>query len=115
MFTLRIFSWPSWALFIFFVAAPVRGQDSTPSAQPPEAAQTAPSASTRKRIVFDDFVDSVVRQERRANRMGVTPMSPAGIYTKAAPNTQSAMMMPTISGIRVISDALLNIHLVNTM
>jgi len=42
-------------------------------------------------------------------------MSPAGIYTKAAPNTQSAMMMPTISGIRVISDALLNIHLVNTM
>jgi len=34
-------------------------------APPWDAARTAPLASTGKRIVFDDFVDSVVRQERR--------------------------------------------------
>ena len=66
MFALRTFSWPSWALlFIFLVVGLVTGQDSTPAAPPPVAAQTAPLASTAKHIVFDDFVDSVVRQERR--------------------------------------------------
>src|SRR5271167_2545302 len=65
MFGLRTFSWPSWALFVLFAVGLVTGQDSTPAAQPPDAAQSAPSASTSKRIVFDDFVDSVVRQERR--------------------------------------------------
>src|SRR5271167_2329874 len=65
MFGLRTFSWPSWALFVLFAVGLVTGQDSTPAAQPPDAAQTASSPSTSKRIVFDDFVDSVVRQERR--------------------------------------------------
>jgi hypothetical protein len=65
MFALRTFSWPSWALFIFFVVGLVTGQDSTPAAPPRVAAQTAPLASAGKRIVFDDFVDSVVQQERR--------------------------------------------------
>ena len=64
MFTSRTFSWPSWAFFVFFVVGLVTGQDST-SAAPPDAAQRAPLASTSQRIVFDDFVDSVVRQERR--------------------------------------------------
>jgi len=31
----------------------------------PDAAHTAPLASTRQRISFDDFVDSVIAQERR--------------------------------------------------
>ncbi len=65
MFALRTFSWPSSALFVFFAVGLVTGQDSTPAAQPPDAAQTASSASTSKRIAFDDFVDSVIRQERR--------------------------------------------------
>jgi hypothetical protein len=65
MFALRTFSWPSCALFVFSAVGLVTGQDSTPAAQPPDAAQTAPSASTSKPIGFDDFVDSVVRQERR--------------------------------------------------
>ena len=64
MFALRTFSWPSWALFLFFffVIGLATGQDSTAAAPPRDAAQTTP---TGKRIVFDDFVDSVVRQERR--------------------------------------------------
>jgi hypothetical protein len=65
MFALKTFSWFIWASFVFFAVGLVTGQDSTPAAQPPHAAQTAPSASTSKRIVFDDFVDSMVRQERR--------------------------------------------------
>jgi hypothetical protein len=40
------------------------GQDSTRAIPPPDAALAAPSTSTNKHIVFDDFVDSVVRQER---------------------------------------------------
>jgi hypothetical protein len=64
MFELRTFSWPSWALFVFFVVGLVTGQDSAPASQPPDA-QPAPSSSNSKRIVFDDFIDSVVRQERR--------------------------------------------------
>ena len=65
MFALRTFSWPSWALFIFFAVGLVTGQDSTPAAPPPVAAQTAPLDSAGKRIVFDDFVDSAIQQERR--------------------------------------------------
>jgi hypothetical protein len=65
MFALKVFSRPSCALFIFFVVGLVTGQDSAPAAPPPVAGQTAPSASTGKPIVFDDFVDSVVQQERR--------------------------------------------------
>jgi hypothetical protein len=65
MFALRTFSWPNLALFVFFVVGPVTGQDSTPAAPPPDAALPATSFSTSKQIVFDDFVDSVVRQERR--------------------------------------------------
>ena len=61
----RTFSWPCWALFVFFVVGLATGQDSTPRDLPPDAAQKAPLASTSRRIVFDDFVDSVVRQERR--------------------------------------------------
>jgi Zn-dependent protease with chaperone function len=61
----RTFSWPSWAFFGFFVVRVVTGQDSAPAAQPSHAAQTTTSVSTSKRIVFDDFVDSVIRQERR--------------------------------------------------
>jgi Peptidase family M48 len=69
MFALRTFSWPSWALFVFFVVGLVIGQDSTPASQPPDAARPAPSSSTSKRFVFDDFVDSVVRQERRLTNL----------------------------------------------
>ena len=65
MFALRTFSRPSWALFLLFAAGLVTAQDSTPAAQAPDAAQTASLASTSKRLAFDDFVDSVVRQERR--------------------------------------------------
>jgi hypothetical protein len=65
MFALRTFSWPSCALFIFFVVGLVTGQDSAPAAPPPVAAQKPPLASSGERIVFDDFVDSFVRQERR--------------------------------------------------
>jgi hypothetical protein len=50
---------------MFFVVGVVSGQDSTPAARPREAAQTASLASTNQPIVFDDFVDSLVRQERR--------------------------------------------------
>jgi hypothetical protein len=52
-------------LFVFLVVGLVTAQDSTPAARLRDAAQTAPSASTTKSIVFHDFVDSVVRQERR--------------------------------------------------
>jgi hypothetical protein len=68
MFALRIFSWPGWAFFVFFVVGLVTAQDSPRAAQPSNAAknaQAAPLASSSKRIVLDDFVDSVVRQERR--------------------------------------------------
>jgi hypothetical protein len=66
MFALKTFSWPSGALFVFFAVGLVTGQVATLAAQSPDAAQTSPSSSsTSKRIVFDDFVDSVVRQERR--------------------------------------------------
>src|SRR5208283_3846342 len=65
MCALRKFCWPSWALFVLFVVGLVKGQDSTPAAHSPDAAQTAPSARTGKRMAFDDFVDSFVGQERR--------------------------------------------------
>ena len=65
MFALRTFSWLSWTLFVFFFVRLVTGQDSTPASQLSDAARPAPSSSTGKRIVFDDFIDSVVRQERR--------------------------------------------------
>src|SRR5215467_11322809 len=63
MFRLRTFSWPSWALFMFLVVGLVTGQDPA-AAPPPDASQTASLASTSQRIAFDDFIDSVVRQER---------------------------------------------------
>ena len=65
MFTSRTFPRPTWAFFVFFVVGVATGQDSTQAAQPPDADRIGPSASTSKRIVFDDFVDSVIRQERR--------------------------------------------------
>jgi hypothetical protein len=49
---------------VFFVVRLVTGQDSPSAAPPPVAAQTATSSSTDRSIVFDDFVDSVIRQER---------------------------------------------------
>ena len=65
MFASRTFSWPSWALCVFFVVGLVAGQESTPRSALPDAARPAPSSSTSKGIDFDDFVVSVVRQERR--------------------------------------------------
>lgn len=65
MFMLRTFSTAKLALFVFFVAGVVTGQDSAPAGQPANPVEGAPSAATGKRIVFDDFLDSVVRQERR--------------------------------------------------
>jgi Peptidase family M48 len=65
MFALRTFSWPSWTFFVLFAVRLAIGQDSTSIPQPAETAQAVPSSSTIKRIVFDDLVDSVVRQERR--------------------------------------------------
>jgi hypothetical protein len=65
MFTSRTLSWPSRAFFVFLVGGLVTGQDSVPAALPADAAQTAPLALTSKRIVLDDFVDSVIQQERR--------------------------------------------------
>jgi len=65
MFALRTLSWPSWALFLFFVVGLAAGQDPTAAAPPPDPTETAPLASARQRIVFDEFVDSLVRQERR--------------------------------------------------
>ena len=65
MLALRTFSWPSWALFMFFVVGWVTGQDSTPAAPSPDAIRTAPLVSTSQDIAFDEFVDSTVRQERR--------------------------------------------------
>ncbi len=50
---------------MFFGVGLVTGQDSIPGAEPPHAGQTVPSTSSGKRMVFDEFVDSVVRQERR--------------------------------------------------
>jgi len=50
---------------MFFVVGPVTGQDSTPAASSPDTTRAAPLASASQRIVFDDFVDSVIRQERR--------------------------------------------------
>jgi len=65
MFALKTFPWPTWALFVLLAVGLVTGQESSPVARPPNPAHTAPLASASKRIVFDDFVDSVVRQERR--------------------------------------------------
>ena len=65
MFAFRTFHWLSWALFPLFLVGLVTGQDSTPASQPSDAVQPAPSSLTGRGIEFDDFVDSVVRQERR--------------------------------------------------
>jgi hypothetical protein len=65
MFMLRRFSWPGWLFFGFFVVGLIAAQDSNPAARLQAAGQTGPLASTSQHIVFDDFVDSVVRQERR--------------------------------------------------
>ncbi|HUA15397.1 MAG TPA: M48 family metalloprotease [Verrucomicrobiae bacterium] len=59
----KTLSWPGCVLFLFLAAGIVTGQD-TASALP-DTAQTVPLAPASKRIVFDDFVDSVIRQERR--------------------------------------------------
>jgi hypothetical protein len=65
MFALKTFSWPSSALFMVFAVGLVSGQDSTPAAPPPEATQPATASSASSAFVFDDFVDSVIQQERR--------------------------------------------------
>jgi hypothetical protein len=65
MFTSRIFSWLSWAFFVFFAVGLAPGQNSSPAAASRDAAHTVASASTRQNISFDDFVDSVIGQERR--------------------------------------------------
>lgn len=65
MFTLRTFSWPICKLFVMFAVGLGIGQDSAPAAQSLDASRMAPVASTGKRVVFDDFVDSAIRQERR--------------------------------------------------
>ena len=65
MFALRTFSRASWAVFAFFAVGLVTGQESAPAAHRPNAAQAAPSTSNTKRVAFDDFVDSAIRQERR--------------------------------------------------
>jgi hypothetical protein len=62
MFTSRAFS--SGAMFVLFAVGPVTGQHSASAPPPPDVAQTAPLASTSKRLVFDDFIDSAIRQER---------------------------------------------------
>ena len=49
---------------MFLVVGPVPGQDSA-AAPPPDAAPTASLPSTSQHIAFDDFIDAVVRQERR--------------------------------------------------
>src|SRR5579883_371107 len=65
MFASRTFSWPSRALFMFFAVVLATGQDSAPTTLPPGAAHISPAAPANKGIVFDDFIDSVVLQERR--------------------------------------------------
>src|SRR5215813_2536809 len=65
MFAFRTLSLPGGALFVLFLVGRVAGQDSTPASHPSDAVQQAPSSATDKRVAFDDFVDSVVRQERR--------------------------------------------------
>lgn len=62
---LRTFSHAKLALFVFFVVGVITGQDSTPAGQTANAVPGAASAASSKRIVFDDFLDSIVRQERR--------------------------------------------------
>lgn len=65
MFAFRTFHWPSWALFPLFLVGLVAGQDSTTRASQLSDVVQPASSSAGKRIEFDDFVDSVVRQERR--------------------------------------------------
>ena len=65
MFVLRPISWLSRALFEVFAVGLVAGQNAIPAAQPLSPAQSSPSVSTRKAIVFDDFVDSAILQEHR--------------------------------------------------
>ena len=65
MFSLRTRSWFGRALFEVFVVGLVAAQNSAPVAHAPGLAQAPPSAPARKSVVFDDFVDSAVRQERR--------------------------------------------------
>jgi hypothetical protein len=64
MFTSRAFSWISGTMFVLLAVGPVTGQHSASAPPPPDAAQTAPLASTGKRLVFDEFIDSAIRQER---------------------------------------------------
>jgi hypothetical protein len=65
MFALKTFSWPTGALFLLFLVGLATGQNSTPVAHSPEAAQPAPSSTDSNQLGFDDFVNSVIRQERR--------------------------------------------------
>lgn len=65
MFVLRPISWLSRALFEVFAVGLVAGQNAIPTVQPLSPAQSSPSVSTRKAIVFDDFVDSAILQEHR--------------------------------------------------
>ncbi len=65
MFAMKTFSWTGWALSVFFIVGFVTSQDSTLAPRSPDDAQPAPYSSTRKRVVFDKFIDSVIGQERR--------------------------------------------------
>jgi hypothetical protein len=69
MFALRTFSRAKLAVFLFFVVGLVTGQNSAPAAQPKYYSHSVPLASTTQRVAFDDFVDSVVRQERRLTEL----------------------------------------------
>ncbi len=50
---------------MFFAIGLASGQESTAAAQLPDPTQSVPAASADKRIAFDDFVDSMIRQEHR--------------------------------------------------
>jgi hypothetical protein len=63
MLALRTFSWHGWAFFVFCAVGLVTGQNSTPP--PLDAARPTSSASAGGGVVFDDLVDSAVRQEQR--------------------------------------------------
>jgi hypothetical protein len=65
MFALKTFAWLSWPLLVFLAVGLAAGQDAAPLPQPRNPAQTSPAAFTSERVPFDDFVDSVIRQERR--------------------------------------------------
>ncbi|MBV8051183.1 MAG: hypothetical protein JOZ80_08350, partial [Acidobacteriaceae bacterium] len=93
MFALRGLSWPGWALFVLFLVGLATGQDFTPASPPPDAVKAAPSSST-KGIDFNEFVESVVRQERRLSELmrGLKPIMETYIQEEGArPRFQSGI------------------------